>query len=242
MEANKYFFIIIIIILCNPSLVYTFSLRSLAAARSGRPPAQFSQLLELAGVYKEGDRPPTTTAKSAAAKQTEAVFPQAEAAATTTTQATAEALEATTTERLTSYKKKAKEATTVTTTLRPSFSEKLQHGEGEEEARLDGGGGFMPRGLPFSPGYPRIPLPTPEALGFPGVESFLANFEKSVFWKEDEEERRLRRGRRGAEASLLGGGGHHHHHAGHGVSPNDLLPLPPAAPLLHIDHQVYTIH
>ncbi len=191
---------------------------SLAGARSGRP-AQFSQLLELAGVYKEGDRPPATSKTSAAKDKTmEAVFPQqAEDAAEATSEGNSE--------RLSQYSKKANKTSTSTTSR--TASDKLER---EEELT---GSGYMPRNnLPFSPGFPRIPLPTPQALGFPGVESFLDNFEKSVLWKEGEREK-LRRGRRAAGASLLGGGGGHHHR--HGVGPNDLLPL---GPPLHIDHQV----
>ncbi len=187
---------------------------SLAGARSGRP-AQFSQLLELAGVYKEGDRPPPATSKTSAAKDKtmEAVFPQqAEDAAEVTSEGSSE--------RLSQYSKKANKTSTRTAIEKQEREEDLQ------------GSGYMPRSnLPFSPGFPRIPLPTPQALGFPGVESFLDNFEKSVLWKEGEREK-LRRGRRAAGASLLGGGGHHHRH---GVGPNDLLPL---GPPLHIDHQV----
>jgi hypothetical protein len=216
--------------------------RSLTAARSGRP-AQFSQLLELAGVYKEGDKPPPparTAAQQTAAA--EAVFPQAAEEDATTTKATAE--------RLTAYNRKAAKTAATTTTARPPRKEKLiddGDDEDDDEFRAGYGGGFMPRAssrnLPFSPSYPRIPLPTPDALGFPRVESFMDNFERSVRWKDNDDiddEKRRRRGRREAEASLLAGGHHHHHHAGHGVSPNDLLPLPPPppAPLLHIDHQV----
>jgi hypothetical protein len=115
---------------------------SLAGARSGRP-AQFSQLLELAGVYKEGDRPPATSKTSVAKDKTmEAVFPQqAEDAAEATSEGNSE--------RLSQYSKKANK--TSTSTASRTASEKL-----EREEDLPGSG-YMPRSnLPFSPGFPRI--------------------------------------------------------------------------------------